>query len=849
MLKLILSFFIFFSFYSKAESFIRLAETESIFDEEDLIDIESGSASEGTQEDDRLDNEFKNIENDQTEDNLDPRNFEIINKNGLDDSKKDEIVKIDEGFNERDYEVISDKPGYEILTDEALKQTFEAAGEEGSGDQGISSEDDDEGGKNIEGLEELENIEGAEGIEVDKTESGEGYSLDLGGNDSDEVQIESLSEDEVITDDVSTADDPMADDSTADDPMADDPTADDPTADDSIADDPTADDPTADDPTADDPTADDSIADDSMADDPMADDPTADDSTADDSILDDSMADVNELSSLNIITNIRYLVKSKQIVIDTSEAPSYEERVNEKNNQLILEIFQAKLSSNLHWAYNMRDFDTDFGILKADQKNSDTVRVVIQLRDEAPIPPVTLTEKSIVIGGDQTESSLGDSDSLDLSDKILPPKTLKDLYFGDIEFVGEPISFHVIDADVKQVLRFISEMSGMNMVIDESVSGTVTLKLEDVPWDRALFTIFKVNSLGYLRDGNIITILPLKKIEEQTAQLKEIAERQKSLSPLKTKVISIMYGKAKDMEARLKQFSSPGVKGVSEGGRIIVHEESNSLVIIDNQEAIQKIEKLAKFLDYPIQQVMVESKIVEVSKSFARNFGLNWSLSGDLPVRIGANGLLDFLQTSFDSIGANWSIRNRGRQNSFNLNGLPFIGNVSATLNLAESDGTARVLNTTKILVKSGRSASVDKNTPILIKSSDSESVQNSVQDQNNITSTYTSQDVRLNSTVTPTVTSSGSIAMTVNITLSDPGPGGEGEPTTITRNASTEVVAKSGQTIVLSGIYQKSENKGNRGLPLLSRIPFLGFLFNDSSFSTSESEMLMFVTPTLVEN
>ena len=118
-----------------------------------------------------------------------------------------------------------------------------------------------------------------------------------------------------------------------------------------------------------------------------------------------------------------------------------------------------------------------------------------------------------------------------------------------------------------------------------------------------------------------------------------------------------------------------------------------------------------------------------------------------------------------------------------------------------------------------------------------------------NITTTYAQQDIKLSSSVTPTVTSSGSISMNLNLTLSNPGPQGIMEPILIARNAQTEVIAKSGQTVVLSGIYQKSENQGRNGIPFFRSIPFLGFLFNNSSFSTAESEMLMFITPTLVEN
>ena len=848
MLKVIFSFFIFFSLHSRTvfsdqshldqtslttvnlnsqnqqkniKSFL-IAEEDSIFDESDLIDIESGSEADLENEDDILEQEFNTIEEDKSETNFDPKDFEEIETDT--ESEEDEITEEDlenEDFNELDYEIISDKPGYEILSDEELEKEFEMEGS----DEGDFKDGD------IKNLEEIEDLE------IFEKQLEERRKEEAKTTEEDKEVLEGIEniedfEDEETTDDIDLSEEEETLDS---DLLGDD-------EEDSVVEEGISDEENLSLEAL--PEDEEEIESITIEEEPL-------ESAPEDSFESEELTEINEDSSLNLITNIRYLIESDQIVIDSSEIPTYQERINKDNNQLIIEIAQAKLAKNLNWPYILRDFQTDFGLLKADQKDSTTVRVIIQLKPSADIPPVSLEEDGrIIIGEEKKRGSKYDlSEGLDISSEILPSKTLKDLYFGDIDFVGEPISFHVIDADVRQVLRFISEESGINMVIDEAVKGNVTLKLEDVPWDQALYTIFKVNSLGYLRDGNIITILPLKKIQEQTVQLKEISDRQKGLSPFETKVIPIMYGKAQDIEVKVKEFSTPAVKDLTQGGKIIVHEESNSLIIMDNAEAIQKIEKLAKFLDYPSQQVMIESKIVEVTKSFARNFGLNWSLSGDLPVRVGANGLLDFFQTAFNSFGANWAVGNKGRENSFNLNGLPFIGNVNATLNLAENDGTARVLNTTKILVKSGKSANIDKNTPIQVRSSQTENVQQSVEDEGNITTTFTQQDVKLSSSVTPTVTSSGSISMDLNVTLSDPGPGGEGEPTVITRNAKTEVIAKSGQTVVLSGIYQKSENQGRNGTPFLRSIPFLGFLFNDSSFSTSESEMLMFITPTLVEN
>ena len=891
MLKIIFCFFLFFHFYSQALSSkdsLR-AEEDSIFDESDLIDIESGSDSDLNNEDSILEQEFNDIKNDQSENNFDPKDFEKIEQEEIPKEKyeitEDEIQK--EDFSAIDYEIISDRPGYEILSDEELEKEFEAEPDFDNNEEGLEGLDGEDFDNPEEDLDELESdqkvLEDMESLEDDTlTDSEDSDTADFEELESDQKALEGMDnlEDDTLTD---NEDSDVADfgelesdqkalegmDNLEDGTLTDSEDSD--VADfgelesdqkalegmDNLEDDTLTDSEDSDVADFGELESDLDEKEDDLREEDLEETDFGNESFSEDSIEEESFDGTAETEALNLITNIRYLTMTDQIVIDTSEIPTYEERINEKTNQIIIEIAQAKLAKNLNWPYILRDFKTDFGLLKADQKDSTTVRVIIQLKTEAPIPPVTLDEEDrIVIGEAKQRGQENTENHLNISSEILPQKTLKDLYFGDIEFVGDPISFHVIDADVRQVLRFISEESGINMVIDETVKGTVTLKLEDIPWDQALFTIFKVHSLGYVRDDNIITILPLKKIEEQTKQLKDIADKQKSLAPIQTKVLPIMHKKATDIEAKVKEYITPKTD-LAPGGKIIVHEDSNSLIVIDNAEAIKKIEDLTKFLDYPTQQVLVESKIVEVTKDFTKNFGLDWNLSGDLPVRIGANGLLDFFQTAFNNFGASWTTSNNATRTSFNLNGLPFVGNVSARLSLAENEGTARVLNTTKILIESGKSASISRNSPMTIPGGEpggegggdaNEGGGTTVVNNNQIT--YTQEDVTLSTQVTPTVTSSGSIAMQVNVTLENPGrsPGQVGETTKISRTASTEVVSKSGQTLVLSGISQKAESQSNDGFPFFKNIPFLGFLFRNSESSSVETEMLMFITPTLIE-
>ncbi|MCY4321240.1 MAG: secretin and TonB N-terminal domain-containing protein, partial [Bdellovibrionaceae bacterium] len=561
MIKNTLILFIFLFYFPIAHSYKIIAQSDSVFDATDLADIEGLDR----EDDQDLEEEFGDLSDETVIDNFEVDDFEEENEEDNMANLTDESDENEESFNEDDdYEEISDRPGYELYTDEELDQEF--SDEDGDGDT-VSDEIDTD-----EDLDEEFDIglidEGAE----DELDIEKDSELDQLQEEINQIKTEENNLSENI----------------------------------------------------------DEIDDEDNLNEEIAIEPE-EDMTNQEEDLELDLEDPEEsfesgnieglpieeeedsLSELNLITNIRYIAEQDKIVIDTSEIASYQERNNIETNQLVIEILQSKLEKNLEWPYVLRDFNTDFGLVKADQKDSTTVRVIIQIKEGADFPKTTLSQDGnqiiIAYGSIVNNDIISDENPISMegldSSSILPKKTLEELYFGDIEFSGTPLSFHVIDAPVKQVLRFISEESGLNMVIDESVSGSVTLKLEDVPWDQALHTIFKVKSLGYTRDGNVITILPLTKIEERTQKLAEISRRQKALSPFQTKVIPIMYTKAVDIENKVREFSTAQT-GTSQGGKIIVHEESNTLVVVDTAEAIKNIESMARFLDKSPQQVMIE---------------------------------------------------------------------------------------------------------------------------------------------------------------------------------------------------------------------------------------------------
>ena len=549
--------------------------------------------------------------------------------------------------------------------------------------------------------------------------------------------------------------------------------------------------------------------------------------------------------NLNIIGNIRYIAAEDRIVIDSSEVISYQVRHNRKNNQIIIEILQARLTENLQWPYILKDFKkTGFGMIQADAKDSSTVRILIQVKENYPMPLIILGEKGDqMIATFQGVSSFGQTHKMaDSTGKkgILPAQTLEDFYFGKLDFSGHPLSFHVIDAPIKQVLRFISEESGLNMVIDESVTGSVTMKLENIPWDQAFHTILKVKDLGYIGQGNVVMISSLSALQTKTNKLKELVESTKALSPFQTKVIPVSYGKISDIVSKIKPFLTKAGKGGGKKGETIIHEESGTLVIIDTEKTIKRVEQLVSFLDKPPKQVMIEARIVDAVETFTEDFGLSWSMTGNLPVTVNLRKWASLLTGS-------WNISDNGRQSGLNVYGVPLIGDVGASLRLAETKGLARVISSPKIVTISGKSASINRNSPILLPKSVTTNTGNPGVENESLEPL----DIQISLTVTPHITPSGSVFMQVQITRSSPGPkaGERGQATSTQRSAQTQVLVKNGHTIVIGGIYQYDENTIDAGLPFLRHIPFLKFLFGKTSFETAKSELLVFLTPKLIDS
>ncbi len=416
------------------------------------------------------------------------------------------------------------------------------------------------------------------------------------------------------------------------------------------------------------------------------------------------------------------------------------------------------------------------------------------------------------------------------------PRTL-----GANAFTGQKISLDFQDAEVANVLRLIADVSDLNLVVGEEVKGKTTLKLFNVPWDQALDIILKAKGLGQVREGNIIRIDTNANIAKQQDESARAKEAQIKAEDLKTLIIPVNYATAADLSGTLK-------KNLSSRGELTVNESTNSLIAKDIQQNINEIQQLIKLLDLPKPQVLIETRIVQANTNFARDLGVQWGVA--------------FKETT----GANQFAINAGPTGAFNTQSPTFavnlpasggagpVGNVGVQFgrltgvnpfNLDLRLSAGEVLGETKI-ISSPRVVTID-NKEAIIQQGDSIPYETT---SNNGTQTQFI-DATLNLTVTPHITPNGSVIMKIKATKNAIGSftsARTGAPSISKREASTEVMVQDGETTVIGGIFETTKSESLSAVPWFYKVPVVGWLFKRESSSTTNQELLIFITPTIVK-
>ena len=408
---------------------------------------------------------------------------------------------------------------------------------------------------------------------------------------------------------------------------------------------------------------------------------------------------------------------------------------------------------------------------------------------------------------------------------------------GERRYVGEPISFSLKDADIREVLRTFAKISGLNMVVQPGVSGSVTVELEQVPWDQALDIILKTNNLGYELEGNIMRVAPRSVLAQEAQQEAERARARALAVPLKTVLKRVSYSDAQSIATLLR---SGGARLLSERGSVVVDPRTNTLIIKELPEVMDTVLSVIDQIDVPEPQVMIEARIVETTKDFSRSLGIEWGFTGIADAEHGNTTGLQFPNNVSADGGV--SVLTGGANGFIDLS----LGNIlntfvlDARLQAAESEGLVNILSAPRVATLNNATAEIQSGLQIPIQT-----VSN-----NTVTVQFVNATLRLN--VTPHVTAEGTVLMDIDVQKREPqlafAVAGAANAPISTKQARTRVIVRDGGTTVIGGIYKVTTNSGQDRVPGLANIPILGHLFKNRRESHQNDELLIFITPRVIK-
>lgn len=489
------------------------------------------------------------------------------------------------------------------------------------------------------------------------------------------------------------------------------------------------------------------------------------------------------------------------------------------SKKLRLELKQASLPRALRRMLDVSDFATPIQNISARQQ-SDNARFDFQLK------------------GDFSYMAYQTGRTLTLEAKPLSPVEKEALMKKKFPYSGKKLSLNFQNIDIRQVLQIIAETTDLNLVTSDSVQGSVTLRLEQVPWDQALQLVMESKGLASRKSGNVLMVAPADELAER--ERKELVSRQENrdLANLSSEFIQIKYAKASDISLILNgSDGSPGL--LSKRGRALVDERTNTILIQDVPSSLEAVKEVIAKLDIPVQQVLIEARIVIARSNLSSDLGVRWTGGGSNAISegetaIGANGLaVDLAARSggYTNINPGTGTFALGYADSSIL--------VDMELAALASEGKGEIISQPKVITANKRKALIKSGKQIPYREESSSGG-----------TKIAFKDAVLALEVTPQITPDEHIIMDLKITQDALGNQEyDGAPAIDTNAIETQVLVNDGETIVLGGIYTSESFDQNFKVPVLGDIPLLGALFRRSEKSQEKVELLIFITPRLIED
>jgi len=521
--------------------------------------------------------------------------------------------------------------------------------------------------------------------------------------------------------------------------------------------------------------------------------------------------------------------------------------IHEKKGNVLLDIKQASLAAGQERTQDVQDFPGPVKQVDAYTVGKQ-VRIVARTREKVEISSfqrgnvLTLTLVPEDIAVVQKGGKVGQNPS----------------------YSGQKVTFDFKDIEVQNALKLIAEMSNLNIIMSDGVTGKLTMHLVDVPWDQALDLILSARGLGKEREGNVLRIAPLAVLQAENAARLQAQKTTQNLEPLITEFISLSYAKVVDVKTLLEgaksssttpatgtppttgmATASSGNLGLSSSrGTVLADTRTNTLIVHDTQAVINNIKRLIAKIDRPQKQVLISARIVEASSNFSRDLGVRWGgqvsghggkvtnrISSTSSAPTGGGFLVDLPAAVSAGAGGQIGLAIGALNNAFNLN---------LELSAAEADSKIKIISSPRIVTMNLKKATISQGTDIPFVNSTSANSGTSV----------TFKKATLSLEVTPQITAENSLLLHILATKDAPSTSTvSGNPIINTKKIETDVFMDNGETIVIGGIYTRDKENTTNGVPGLSKIPIIGWLFKKNLKKDNKTELLIFLTPKILQN
>ncbi|MGE0079960.1 MAG: type IV pilus secretin PilQ [Thiohalomonadaceae bacterium] len=542
----------------------------------------------------------------------------------------------------------------------------------------------------------------------------------------------------------------------------------------------------------------------------------------------------------NQITNIDFhrAEKGTGRIIITLSSPAVTADLQTRGTSLLLDFYDARLPEELVRRLDVTDFATP-------------VRTIDSANREGHARLVITPEGDY----EHLAFQVGNVYTVDVRPVTPEEKAAR----RQEEYTGERLSLNFQNIDVRAVLQLIGDFTGLNIVASDTVSGNLTLRLKNVPWDQALDIILKSKGLGMRRNGNVVLIAPSEELAAREKLELEAQQQITELAPLRTEFFNINYAKAADIAALLK---AEGNSLLSSRGNITVDERTNTLMILDTAEKLEEIRRVLARLDVPVRQVLIESRVVIANDDFSKSLGTRFGATyvgrnggrGLVTTAGSANGTSTTIDSGLDNLAAGRdvfdpavAVPDLGDRLNVNLP-VPAAGSIALAilgadyivdleLSAMQSEGRGELISSPRVVTANQKKALIEQGVDIPYLEASSSGA-----------TSVSFKKAVLSLAVTPQITPDDRVIMDLEVNKDSVGQIFAGVPSVDTRAVQTQVLVENGDTVVLGGIYEQARSDSVDKVPLLGDIPVLGALFRRTTKVDDKAELLIFVTPKILK-